>query len=265
MKKHLLLGVLGITAIVVGYGQPAEASAILNFRTGAASALCDTRVALSATNCGAGFVAAFGGDTIAFVGAVGTWNIDTLAITTSNSPGTATLGKINLALGDVRHIASPDEDLTVDFGHDNFSAPPGDLNLSATGAASYDVAQVDGTFVDSSQITGYASNANDMAIPGGTSATALDIVTHVPGCFPLAGNSQSCAMNSPDVAFTHLAGLYSLAARQVLHQHVSPTDQTGYLGKAAVVPIVPEPATLVLFGSGLITLAAIARRRRKQL
>ena len=120
---------LGLTA-------HADASALLNFRSGAVSVLCDTRVAVSAVNCGPGFTVV--GDTIAYVGAVSTWNIDTLAITSSNTPGTPTIGKINLGLVDVRHLAGSD-DLTVDFGHDFFAAATGsDLVLTSTGAAAYD-------------------------------------------------------------------------------------------------------------------------------
>lgn len=250
MKTSALL-----LSFVLGIVAHADASALLNFTSGAASALCDTRVAVSAVNCGAGFTVA--GDTIAYVGAIGTWQIDTLAVTSSNTPGTPLIGKINLGLVDVRHLAGTD-DLTVDFGHDFFTAPPGsDSILTSTGAASYDTAIAG----DASYLTGYARTTNDMAIAAPTSATALDVLVHVPGCFPAAGVTQSCAMDSPDVPFTLTGPFYSLSARAEIHQHTSAIDQVSYLEKAAAQPV-PEPGTWLLLGSGLVAFFVVRRGSR---
>jgi hypothetical protein len=238
--KHVLFAVLCLAV-----ASPADAAALLNFRSGAAAVLCDTRVAFSAVNCGAGFTVV--GDTIGYVGAIGTWQIDTLAITSSNTPGTPTIGKINLGLVDVRHLAGPD-DLTVDFGHDFFAAPTGsDLVLTSTGAAAYDTAAVG----DASYLTGYARTANDMGLAAPTAATALDVLTLTPGCFPAAGFTKSCAMVSAEIPFTAVGPLYSLSARVEIHQHTSATDQVSYLEKAAVQPV-PEPGTWLLIGTGLL-------------
>ena len=116
MKKHLLLAVVGAGTLAVSYGQPAEASAILNLSSGATSLTCDTRLAISGANCSsaAGYTGFSGGnpvalvvgaDVIAFQGTVGGFIIDTLAITDSNSPGSPLFGVGGAALRDVRHLS----------------------------------------------------------------------------------------------------------------------------------------------------------------
>jgi hypothetical protein len=253
MKKAVVIRIIPIAAVLVGLAaSAAEGSALLNFRTGTTSVLCDTRVAFSAANCGAGYTVA--GDTIAYVGPIGTWQIDTLAVTSSNTPGITPIGKINLGLVDVRHLAGTD-DLTVDFGHDGFSAPTGPSLFTATGAASSDQALVG----DRSSLTGYARAANDLALVPPTSATALDLVTHLAGCTPAAGPTKSCAMVSPAVPFTTTGPFYSLAARAVIQQQTSTDIQWSYLEKAAVQPV-PEPASILLLAAGLLALAARWRR-----
>jgi hypothetical protein len=264
MKKQLLATIIGMSMFAATYGQPAEAAAILNLRSGASALLCDTRNAIVGANCSAaaGFTGfsngspialTVGADVIAFQGSIGGWRIDTLAITDSNSPGSPLFGVAGTAIRDLRHLAGG-SDLTVDFGHNNFTAPLGSNPLSSSQAATYQNAATG----DFATFFGVARNQNDMGLTPGTVAVAAN-------CVPPSGPSKSCSGNSPDVAFSFTGPNYSLAGRQVIHQHVASTSSASYLATAATtVPPVPEPATLLLFGSGMLGVAAMARRMRKK-
>src|SRR5262245_45899563 len=173
------------------YSPNANASAILVVMdTSGGSASCDTTLPIGPGNCGAGFVAVAGGNTIIFSGSVGGFVIGSVSVT-GNQPGNATAGNVLASTFNVLH-ASGAGNLQIDFGGNNFSAPPGlGLFLSASDSGTWGQSQA--TDVLNFQSWGRATN--DLIIPGGT-ATAI-----APACIPGAGLTTACDEITADVPF----------------------------------------------------------------
>src|SRR5262249_10555769 len=78
--KRALVTVLGSATLLVAFSPTAKADAFLSLQNGASLLSCNTSMAFSATNCGAGFSAVLGGNSISFLGSVGGYSIGNLTM-----------------------------------------------------------------------------------------------------------------------------------------------------------------------------------------
>jgi len=255
MRSTLLATMLGI-ALLLGYTPQANAGALLRISTGAFSATCDNTQAITATNCGAGFVTVPNSSSITFAGAITGYNVGAISVT-GNQPGSNTAGNVLDTKFAVSHISGVD-DLTVDFGGNNFTLPVGPgLFLSASDSGTF--GESSATDVANFQAWGRATN--DLIVPTGT-ATAIS-----PACIPGAGFTTSCSEVTTDVPFMRGAGPYALTGREVLHLALNELPATVNATVAAnsqPQTLVPEPSSLIFFGTGLMGLAAKLRRRMRK-
>ena len=251
-KTFLVLGV----ALLFGYAPQAEAGALLNISTGAFSATCNNTLALTATNCGAGFVTVANGSSIVFAGPITGYNVASISVT-GNQPGTPTAGNVLDSKFAVSHVSGVD-DLTVDFGGNDFALPAGPgLFLSASDSGTFG----ESAATDVANFQAWGRATNDLIVPGGT-ATAIS-----PPCIPGAGLTTSCSTVTADVPFLRGAGNYALTGREVLHLalgELPATVNATVAANAQPQTLVPEPTSLMLFGTGLMGLAARARRRMRK-
>src|SRR5204863_5557492 len=110
--RTILIGTMLGAALLLGYTPHAEAGALLRISTGPFVATCDNTQAITATNCGAGFVTVPNSSTITFAGAITGYNVASISVT-GNQPGTPTAGNVLDVKFAVSHISGVD-DLTVD-------------------------------------------------------------------------------------------------------------------------------------------------------
>ena len=237
----------------------AEGGALLAISTGGVfSVSCDNTLAFSATNCSAaaGFATAVNSNTIVFTGPVTGYSVGSISVT-GNQPGNPTAGNVLDVKFAISHISGVD-DLTVDFGGSQFTQPVGPgLFLSASDSGSFGQSAA----TDFLNFQAWGRATNDLIVPGGT-ATAIS-----PPCIPGAGLTTSCSTVSPDVAFNRGAGPYALTGREVLHLalgELPATVNATIAANATPSGVVPEPTSLLLFGTGLMGLAARARRRMRK-
>jgi len=253
MRRTCVGTMLGVGLLLLGYTPQAEAGALLTISTGGFSASCNNTLAISGSNCGAGFVTALNSNSIVFAGAITGYQVASIGVT-GNEPGTPAAGNVLDTKFAVSHISGVD-DLTVDFGGNDFSLPAGPgLFLSASDSGTF--GQSVATDLLNFQAWGRADNT--LVVPGGT-ATAIS-----PPCMPGTGLTTSCSESTTDVPFLRGAGNYSLTGRQVLHLalgELPATVNSTVAANSQPQSLVPEPTSLLLLGTGFAAIAARARRR----
>jgi hypothetical protein len=157
----------------------------------------------------------------------------------------------------VFNIAAPDP--TSQQG--NFSLAPGagaftdQVTFSITGPSTFTIANATNVFPNASDfITGWAAsiwdsvdgiigNGNDLLLFGPQAAQACGVT---PNCQIVGGSGF---LNGPSLFYAQFTGTGG--------------GTSGYSGNISTVSAVPVPGAVWLFGSGIVGLGLLAKRRRK--
>lgn len=261
--KSLLIGTAVVILLAVTFAPQAEASAFMTITVGASSATCNNSLAITATNCGAGFTTVANANTITFSGTVGgytlggTGGVDGVQLT-SNQPGNSALAQVADTKTQIIHVSGADP-LQIDFGVSGFTQPLGNGTLSATHSGTL-------TTGTSGQENFLGWERNDNALnPGPTGATAVSTTLNC--IFPAAAPPvQACFGPTNTLGAPTVTSPFAITGREIITTAIgSQTQWTATIALTATTPPqIPEPSTLLLLGTGMLFLAGRGIRNRRK-
>ena len=224
--KHFLLGGVGVVALMLGGARPSEASLIISLADDNGHSVAVTDQSAGDLNPALGAVT--------FDGSVGNFLINVTTGVSKPLIGSTTIPEIELSSVDV--TSQLGGKLTLEVTDTDFlgAGTPGTFISQIGGAQAAGGTLSYGTFLDCS----------NSAFGTGTPLASQSFATS-----PFSGGAASST--------TLCAGSYSLTEEVVLTLPGGST-MTSFNANLAL----PEPATLTLFGVGLIGLGMLFRRKR---
>ena len=257
--KRTLITTLGAGVLFASLSSPANAAALLSISGSTTTISCDNSTAAGVTACSsAGFLTSLGSNTINFLGGtIDGYSIGNIFLN-SNSPGSATLATSSDTKNTITNVSAGDTNLTVNFATNNFNLPAGSpLDVTASQSGTFSVATAG---VSNQNFTGFADGASNTLDVGGTASVTPQCTADntVPG--PVG---SSCSTNGPQTPFARTSAMFTISGTQIID--LAQGESGNFTATVNVTPsAVPEPASMVLLGTGLFAAAARARRRKPQ-